>query len=367
MASTTRRLLLQSQRSALTVPTQRACPRYTAQWTSARSLSSTPARLARSQDDSEGDSAPQRRAEKPAAPVTHTPEELQAQLRKFAEDFRALDPAVQEDARRRGANGLPIARSDNDLQDLDDFEEALDDKRAVAAGFWAEGEEGMGPDEDYYGDDITSDGDGQLMAHRYLRKYARLIAWEMPLLSQLAQPFSPPTATTPFRFRYTSYLGESHPAANKVVVEFSPSDLSLTPLQRAKLIKLAGPRYNPTSDLIKLSTEAFDTQTQNKRFLGDTITSLIAEAKDKKDTFEDVPFDFRHVKEKKRHEFPKEWVLTEERKKYLEEKRRETARLEDERRGNGKLVDGQVVVETSLPFLEQAQEVPVLIEAGKRK
>lgn len=183
--------------------------------------------------------------------------------------------------------------------------------------------------------------------------------------TELARPFEPPTAANPFRFRYTSYLGESHPAANKVVVEFSPSDLSLTSGQRDKLIKLAGPRYNPSSDLIKLSTEQFDTQTQNKRFLGETITSLIAEAKDAKDTFEDVPFDFRHHKPKVRHEFPKEWILTAERKKYLAEKRAEMARLEDERKGNGQLVDGKTVIDTSLPFLEQAE--PVLVEAPRRK
>ena len=184
-------------------------------------------------------------------------------------------------------------------------------------------------------------------------------------MTELARPFEPPTAATPFRFRYTSYLGESHPAANKVVVEFSPSDLGLADTQRAKLIKLSGPRYNPSSDLIKLSTEQFDTQTQNKRFLGETIQSLIAEAKDTKDTFEDVPFDFRHHKPKVRHDFPKEWILTEERKQYLAAKRAETARLHDEKKGNGQIVDGKTIIDTSLPYLEQAE--PVLVEAPRRK
>lgn len=150
-----------------------------------------------------------------------------------------------------------------------------------------------------------------------------------------------------------------------MVVEFSPSDLGLTSTQRAKLIKLSGPRYNPSSDLIKLSTEQFDTQTQNKRFLGETIQGLIAEAKDNKDTFEDVPFDFRHHKPKVRHEFPKKWVLTSERKAYLASKRAEAARLEDQKAGNGELIDGKTVIDTSLPFLTEAE--PVLVEAPKRK
>jgi small subunit ribosomal protein S35 len=186
----------------------------------------------------------------------------------------------------------------------------------------------------------------------------------------LARPFEPPTASTPFRFRYTSYLGESHPASNKVVVEFSPKDLSsthsLTTPQISKLIKLAGPRYNPSSNIIKLSCEQFDTQSQNKRFLGDTISNLIKEAKDSKDTFEDVPFDFRHHKEKKRAEFPKEWVLTPERKKYLEEKRQKVAYLEDQRAGNGELVDGKRVVETTLPFMEQSQVRETVMVGGAR-
>jgi small subunit ribosomal protein S35 len=184
-------------------------------------------------------------------------------------------------------------------------------------------------------------------------------------LPELARPFEPPTAATPFRFRYTSYLGESHPAANKVVVEFSPSDLGLSSIERAKLIKLSGPRYNPSSDLIKLATEQFDTQTQNKRFLGESIQALIAEAKDATDTFEDVPFDFRHHKPKVHHEFPKEWILTPERKRYLAEKRAEAARLEDQKRGNGELIDGQTVIETSLPLVAEAE--PVLIETPRRK
>lgn len=78
-----------------------------------------------------------------------------------------------------------------------------------------------------------------------------------------------------------------------------------------------------------------------------------------------MPFDFRHHKPKVRYEFPKEWVLTAERKKYLADKRAQQARLQDERAGNGQLVDGKTIIDTSLPFLEQAE--PVLVEAPRRK
>lgn len=82
------------------------------------------------------------------------------------------------------------------------------------------------------------------------------------------------------RFRYTTYMGEFHPADRKVVVEFCPNDLAdLTELQRMKLKKLAGARYNPEKDIVKMSCEKFEHQAQNKRYLGDTVQKLIAAAK----------------------------------------------------------------------------------------
>lgn len=53
-------------------------------------------------------------------------------------------------------------------------------------GFMAMGEEdeeGTGEDEDFEGDDISSTGHGELEQHREMREYARIAAWEMPLLS----------------------------------------------------------------------------------------------------------------------------------------------------------------------------------------
>ena len=133
---------------------------------------------------------------------------------------------------------------------------------------------------------------------------------------------------------------------------------ALTRPQVAKMIKLTGPRYNPTTNIVKMSCEKFDTQARNKRFLADSIANLIKEAKDGTDTFDDVPFDFRHHTPKKRTEFPKEWVLTKERKMYLEEKRKKTEYLEDQRKGNGELVDGKRVLDTSLPFMNESLQAP---------
>jgi len=75
-------------------------------------------------------------------------------------------------------------------------------------------------------------------------------------------------------------MGEQHPAEKKVVVEFCPQDMpDLTPVQTEKLKKLAGVRYNPEKDIIKMSCEMFETQAQNKRYLGDVVEDLLHESR----------------------------------------------------------------------------------------
>ncbi|KAF2642527.1 hypothetical protein P280DRAFT_423273 [Massarina eburnea CBS 473.64] len=344
MASVSRRLLFCTRRCPSRIASQYPTTPYTPQWQ--RSLSTT-THLRADEPPEKGSAAPTatQASEKPQNPASS---KAAIELSQLVSQLKATQPEAIEEARRKGLRDIPLINND-ELQTEEDFE-IPDGPKNVRPGFWAEGEPDMGPDDDYYADDLTSLGHGELEKHRELREYARLIAWELPLLNQLARPYVPPTATTPFRFRYTSYLGERHPAINKVVVEFSPSDIDLLSIQRDKLIKLAGVRYNPDTDLVKLSCEKFDTQAQNKRFLGETITKLLDEAKDDKDTFADVPFDFRHHKPKVRHEFPKEWILTPERKLYLEEKRAQSLRSDDEKLNNGLLVDGKKVIETSLPY-----------------
>ncbi len=77
----------------------------------------------------------------------------------------------------------------------------------------------------------------ELEQHRELREMVRLAAWEMPLLSQYSTPFEPPREEQILKWRYTTYLGEIHPAARKVVVEFQPENIpDLSPSQLSKLL-----------------------------------------------------------------------------------------------------------------------------------
>ncbi|KAH9218876.1 mitochondrial ribosomal subunit protein-domain-containing protein [Leptodontidium sp. 2 PMI_412] len=220
-------------------------------------------------------------------------------------------------------------------------------------------------------DDINSLAHGELEQHREMRHYARLVAWEMPLLSKLAEPFQPPTRDMPLRFRYTSYMGEQHPAEKKVVLEFSPADMPrLTKVQMDKLRKLAGVRYNPETDVVKMSCEMFETQAQNKRYLGDVVGSLLKEARDPTDTFEDIPLDTRHHHFKAKPQFPKEWALTEARKQELHQYRQAMISKDQQKEITGQLIDGIKQIEEELRqkiSLPEALPEPVMMGRGKGK
>ena len=193
-------------------------------------------------------------------------------------------------------------------------------------------------------------------------------------MAEFAKPFTLPPEAHILRFRYTSYMGEHHPAENKVVVELSSKDLTpkhLTEGQRQTFLKLIGPRYNPDTDIVRMSTEKYTTRAQNKRYLGDLVQSLIKEAKEG-DTFADIPLDLRHHKPKRKLTFPESWNMTEARRKQLD-MTREQQRLEEERRPA--VVDGSEVIANAIKSLplstavagDRRPAVKVGIKRGLRK
>ncbi|KIW68936.1 hypothetical protein PV04_04847 [Phialophora macrospora] len=203
-------------------------------------------------------------------------------------------------------------------------------------GFWALDEEDdeftqvEDGEEEWDESAITSVAHSELDLHREIREYTRVIAWDMPLLQKFVKPFTPPSSSTPLRFRYTTYLGEYHPASRKVTVQFCTKDLpNLSEQQRQKLLKLVGPRYNPDTDVVKMSCEQFEAPAQNKRYLGDLVKKLLEEARNGKDSLEDIPLDLRHHKSTKRVEFPEEWKLKPSRVRELLIARQEQTLLND--------------------------------------
>ncbi|KTW28171.1 hypothetical protein T552_02030 [Pneumocystis carinii B80] len=161
---------------------------------------------------------------------------------------------------------------------------------------------------EYRFDDITSLAHDYLDEHREIREYYRKIAWELPTLTKFSMKYKVPGKEDILKFRYTTYLGEKHPAESKVTMEVLLDSLNLSMTERHKLIVLSGPRYNPLTGVLKLSCELFAERDKNKKHLNEQLKRLIKEAKDLKDTFEDIPQDFRHVKSKKNITFPKEWI-----------------------------------------------------------
>lgn len=270
----------------------------------------------------------------------------------------------------------------------------FEDVREKNRGFWAEEEEdefsnAEDGDDTFNDDEITSMAHAEMELHREVREYARIAAWDMPLLSSmlsrdaslcssvtdsalladLSKPFELPKENQILRFRYTSYMGEQHPAEHKVVVELSSKDLvpkHLTEQQRLTFLKLVGPRYNPDTDIIRMSCEKFSARAQNKRYLGDTIKNLIKEAKEG-DSFADVPLDLRHHKPKVHYTFPDSWKMTEARKRQLLADRQ--LRLEGEQQ-RITVVDGKETILhaiRTLPALSQNLHVHAAQEKGAVK
>lgn len=167
-------------------------------------------------------------------------------------------------------------------------------------------------------------------------------------------------------------MGDNHPAEKKVVVQFAPDDLGLTPTQADKLKKLVGARFNPETEIVKMSCESYPHPAQNKRYLSQLVDDLVAAAKDPKDTFEDVPLDLRHHKFQPKPRFPKEWFMTEERKRELDEGRRLLEMEEIKAHDAGQVVDGKKVIESYLlkkteeEAAKQKEAEPVAVGAGSR-
>ncbi|OWB70692.1 hypothetical protein B5S31_g371 [[Candida] boidinii] len=148
-------------------------------------------------------------------------------------------------------------------------------------------------------------------------KFNRIAAYEMPHLAEYRQEYKPTDKKLkPVTYRYTSYLGEDHPAEKKVVLTLKVADLQLSEKEAHKFKLLSGVRYDHIKDILKMSSDKFLEPAQNTTYLSDIIDDLIKESKNKPEEFEDVPLDTRHTvakyskkqnKTKKIFEFPKEW------------------------------------------------------------
>ncbi|KAJ6017549.1 hypothetical protein N7451_000928 [Penicillium sp. IBT 35674x] len=270
-----------------------------------------------------------------------SPEEraaFDAENRRIVADFN--------DVSKRTAVFAELEKMSNQIDREEDMR--FEDIRTKSRGFWAEDEDDElalveDGDEEINDDEITSMAHASMEVHREMREYARIAAWDMPMLSKLASPFTLPPQNHILRFRYTTYMGEQHPAEPKVVVELASKDLTpkhLTEAQRQTFLKLVGTRYNPQTDIVRMSSEQFGSRAQNKRYLADLVNSLIKEAKTG-DSYADIPLDLRHHKPKIRPQFPDSWKMTDERRRQLAARREERYNAEKQREA---IVDGNQIV-----------------------
>ncbi|CAG8613689.1 17824_t:CDS:2 [Cetraspora pellucida] len=160
---------------------------------------------------------------------------------------------------------------------------------------------------DYSFDSMSKPGYDILLAQSEIRKYLRKAEYELPQLTKFAEPYKPPSSDKILCFKTMYYIGEEHPIQNKVVMTVKEKDLSLNKEQLHKFKVLCGPRYDGKGEF-KFSCEKFPHQAQNKKYLSDLMDRLLKEARDDTETFDNIPVDLRHVKPKKRHPFPKEWL-----------------------------------------------------------
>ncbi|CAG8356059.1 unnamed protein product [Penicillium salamii] len=259
------------------------------------------------------------------------------------------------------------------VQQIDKEEDIrFEETRSRLSGFWADGEpDELGHvedgDEEIHDDEMTAMAHAEIELHREMREYARITAWDMPMLNKLAQPFTLPPDTHILRFRYTTFMGEEHPGESKVVVELASQDLVpkyLTEAQRQTFLKLAGVRYNPQTDIVRMACAKYDHSAQNKRYLGDIVNHLIREAKEG-DSFADIPLDLRHHKYKHRIQFPEAWKMTEARRNQLAARRQERLSAESTRAA---LVDGSAILANAikvLPSLNPALQAKAEEERGR--
>lgn len=168
-------------------------------------------------------------------------------------------------------------------------------------------------------DELPSQAQDLVAQHREQRFYNRLAAYELPLLAQYRQPYKKlPVKTHPVQYRFTTYLGEDHPNASKVVLQTKTADLGLNKRELHKFRLLAKTRYDHQTDVFKMSSSKFPEAAQNARYLNDTFKRLLAESKDLTEDFSDIPLDTRHTQaknlRKKKHNyvFPEEWKRPED-------------------------------------------------------
>lgn len=178
-----------------------------------------------------------------------------------------------------------------------------------------EGEYMEDPLEPYGFDEYPTGAQDIVRDFRDLMNFNRKAAFELPQLVKFRKPYVP-SNNTPVTYKYTRFIGESHPAERKVVLSFKLADLELSEIEQHKFKLIAGSRYDHQTDVFLMSSDKFIEPSQNASFLSDVLDDLINESKKNPQEFAELPLDKRHTlakykksqrKNKQIIKFPKEW------------------------------------------------------------
>ena len=106
----------------------------------------------------------------------------------YEADAQKLDEYMKSERVARLMNAEISLAANDVLKDTSPDESMEASNERFKSGFMSMGEDDeidSGEDETFEGDDISSIAHGELEQHRELREYARVTAWEMPLLSSM--------------------------------------------------------------------------------------------------------------------------------------------------------------------------------------
>lgn len=180
-----------------------------------------------------------------------------------------------------------------------------------------EGEYMEDPLEPYGFDEYPTGAQDIVRDFRDLMAFNRKAAFELPQLAQFRKEYKPTSRTeAPVTYKYTRFIGESHPGERKVVLQLKLADLQLSAPAQHKFKLLAGSRYDHKTDIFLMSSDRYLEPAQNASFLSDVLDDLVKESNNKPEEYADMPLDKRHTiakyakkqrKNKNFIPFPKEW------------------------------------------------------------
>jgi len=175
---------------------------------------------------------------------------------------------------------------------------------------------------DFKYDDVPLAQHYKFEADRERLHLLRIIQFHFPQIKKHAQQYTPPPASSFITVRTQHHLGApGHPASRKAVLTVPLAELvehrKLSDASLHKLKLLAGARFDPERNEIKISADRFPSVRMNTKWASDALDRLLHEAEDLTDDMKDIPLDLRHAeirsikKGKRRAELakvPKDWL-----------------------------------------------------------